>query len=165
MGAKPEYIAWKVDWHFRASGQLLTDRGLPEHEVIGPALDRFLQNTCPWGATRHLVLPYADAGLEALEVFLHQPRRTVAPVESFSRDTRWNEVDDRESDSDDEDEAQRASRRAAMAATLAALPEFLRLDKGRSLRENLIGRAIVEFPVLHVALPSEVAQYEGTPMG
>merc|ERR1712060_543717 len=36
---------------------------------------------------------------------------------------------------------------------------FVKLEKGRSLRSNLEGRSIVEFPVLHVALPKEVGRY------
>eukprot|EP00930_Biecheleria_cincta_P091180 TRINITY_DN8067_c0_g1_i1.p1 TRINITY_DN8067_c0_g1~~TRINITY_DN8067_c0_g1_i1.p1 ORF type:complete len:233 (-),score=17.60 TRINITY_DN8067_c0_g1_i1:308-1006(-) len=38
--SKPAYIAWRVDWHFGHSGQVLTDKSLPEHEVVGKALQR-----------------------------------------------------------------------------------------------------------------------------
>ncbi|CAJ1428779.1 unnamed protein product [Effrenium voratum] len=71
---KPAYIAWRVDWHFGHCGQVLTDKNLPEHEVVGRVLERFLNNSCAWGPTRHLLAPYVEHGADKLEVFLHQPR-------------------------------------------------------------------------------------------
>ena len=35
-----------------------------------------------------------------------------------------------------------------------------RLDKSRTLRENLMDRAIVEYPVLHVATPQDTDQLQ-----
>lgn len=73
--SNPGYISWRVDWHFAVCGQVLTERAIPEHEVIGCVLGKFLNNSLP-RPTRHLLVPYAEMGVERLEVFLHQPPRT-----------------------------------------------------------------------------------------
>mmetsp|Transcript_1654 Transcript_1654/g.3964 ORF Transcript_1654/g.3964 Transcript_1654/m.3964 type:complete len:391 (+) Transcript_1654:47-1219(+) len=196
--AKPAYIAWRVDWHFLAAGQVLTDKGLPEHEVVGRVLDRFLQNSCPWGPTRHLLLKYVEQGLENLEVFLQQPQRTRQELKSWS-DMRREAAEEDEADSEEEPPLKRPESSAEQGVRLPppppppppvpALPEsaseeseesedespakaetavelnaepylpFVRLDKARTLRENLMERSIVEHPVLHVALPEECSHY------
>eukprot|EP00931_Biecheleriopsis_adriatica_P067328 TRINITY_DN41485_c0_g1_i1.p1 TRINITY_DN41485_c0_g1~~TRINITY_DN41485_c0_g1_i1.p1 ORF type:complete len:412 (-),score=107.65 TRINITY_DN41485_c0_g1_i1:27-1229(-) len=205
---KPGYIAWRVDWHFGRSKQVLTDRSLAEHEVVGIALDRFLQNKCSWGATRHLLLPYAEAGLERLAVFLHQPPRAQAAAESDkgqdesgekaeehkeeekkevavaqaseqeleveagcllkppppppppppSLFSTVQEESDEEESVDCEEEEEKAEDDAV--DTEAKGPPFLRLDKSKTLRENLMARAIIEFPVLHVSLPEEIGLFD-----
>jgi len=152
QGGRPQWIAWKVEWHFGHSGQVLTEKMLPEQEVLGPVLDRFLQNKCPWGATRHLLLPYAEAGLDQLEVFLHQPPRAMAPDQPRA-DVEGEDEEDRESGSGNEE-----------VQPVAARHQFHRLDKSLSLRENIKGRTIVEFPVLHIALPQECSSFTGDNM-
>jgi len=160
VSAVPQWISWKVEWHFGRSGQVLTDKGLAEHEVLGPSLDRFFQNKCPWGATRHLLLPYADAGLEQLEVYLHQPPRVAAAADGKGdgRGRRGGESseEDEEEGSGEED---KGSDDSSSTPAVANHVLFQRLDKSLSLRENFRGRAIVEFPVLHVALPQELASF------
>lgn len=201
---KPQWITWKVEWHFEKSSQVLCDRALPEHEVLGPTLARFLNNTCHFGATRHLLLPYIDAGLDQLEVFLHQPSRTEAG-EGFGRTRgKFAGIDESSDEDEDEDGGEEKTRKAATDSvtdeeteeedgedgekeeedkeqkeeqdqhrkpkkrktTSLEMPtapgaHFQRLDKGKSLRENLQGHAVVEFPALYVALPQELARYTG----
>lgn len=205
--SKPAYIAWRVDWHFGRSGQVLTDKSLPEHEVVGKVLQRFLKNSCNWAATRHLLMPYAEAGLDKLEVFLHQPRRTketLADLQSDDKD-KWKPVEktesheeapaepsykefagewqstlprppaapcppplslcDEEEEEDDEEEEEEEKELAENTIDDEGDADdehvlFVKLDKSRTLRENLMTRAIVEYPVLHVALPQEIHQFE-----
>ena len=82
--SKPGYISWRVDWHFGESNQVLTERSLPEHEVVGQVLEKFLNNSLPRGPTKHLLVPYAEMGADKLEVFLHQPPRTNENLAKFS---------------------------------------------------------------------------------
>lgn len=205
--SKPAYIVWRVDWHFGHSGQVLTDKSLAEHEVVGKALQRFLKNSCHWGATRHLLLPYAEAGLDKLEVFLHQPRRTKEALLPFElHDKRTDEPaestepcegksaepdyerfagdwqsslprppappppqqapsDEEEEDADEEEEEEEEEQAAETIqgdegdADAEHVP-FVKLDKSKTLRENLMARAVIEYPVLHVALPQECGRFE-----
>lgn len=126
-------IAWRVDWHFGKSDQVVTDRGLLENEKLDVALTRFLENTWQGKATRHLILPYVEAGLGNLEVFLHQPPNPTASASSSSS-------------------AEDGSGENQLAA-------FCRCTKSASLQDNLVGKTIVEFPVLHVALPDECSKF------
>lgn len=133
-----QWITWRVEWRFGKCGEVLVDRALKEDELLGRSLNRFLDNSWPLGATRHLVLPYADFGLEGLEVFMERPAAC-------------------KEDENDEGSASLAavSRGGGMTGI------FDKLDKARSIRENLMDRAVVEFPVLHVALPTECDQFPG----
>lgn len=150
------WIAWQVEWRFGGAGggppvgggppgeceQVFVDLGLKEHEVLGPALTRFLDNTWPRQATRHLLLPHAEAGVGRLEVFM---RRLSCPE---------NDTDvtlGRGGEESDE------TRRQPMPAVSTEF--YDKLDKGLSLRENLMGRVVMEFPVLHVALPREITSF------
>ncbi|CAJ1437731.1 unnamed protein product [Effrenium voratum] len=100
---KPAYIAWRVDWHFGHCGQVLTDKNLPEHEVVGRVLVEAFTGT--EGLSWPRSLRYVEHGADKL-----------AHPGGFNR----------------------------------------RLDKLRTLRENLMDRVVREFPVLHVALPQEM---------
>eukprot|EP00928_Gymnodinium_smaydae_P051868 TRINITY_DN3552_c0_g1_i1.p1 TRINITY_DN3552_c0_g1~~TRINITY_DN3552_c0_g1_i1.p1 ORF type:complete len:392 (-),score=116.52 TRINITY_DN3552_c0_g1_i1:44-1177(-) len=176
LGERPSHIAWRVEWHFGPT--LLEDRALPEFEVVGPSLARFLENTWSGGMTKHRLLPYAEAGLDALEVFLEQPPR-ISLNESLAESDDDEEVDDEDDEEEEEEESReeesdeeggakrsaegrgRAAKRKARWRQLQQAPAapYCKLDKSKSFRENLAGRAIVEFPVLHVALPSEVSRF------
>ncbi|CAJ1341615.1 unnamed protein product [Effrenium voratum] len=180
---KPAYIAWRVDWHFGHCGQVLTDKNLPEHEVVGRVLERFLNNSCAWGPTRHLLAPYVEHGADKLEVFLHQPRvkepelpgqaeseeEPEAPEASEAPDAPeapeaevdtlssapWRLQPQAESESESESESEQSP-----GAQGQQQQPFVRLDKLRTLRENLMDRVVREFPVLHVALPQELSRFE-----
>jgi len=162
MGLKPAWVAWRVDWHFDHSKQLFTDYGLPEQEVLGPVLERFLDNSWHGGATRHMLLPYAEAGLSKLEIFIEQPSRTALEEQPEIEAGVWGEE---ESESDAEAPVERGGDEAGRgvaeksAAIIASIAPFRRLDKGLSLAANLRGTAVVEFPVLHVALPQELPAF------
>eukprot|EP00927_Polykrikos_kofoidii_P032647 TRINITY_DN2774_c0_g1_i1.p1 TRINITY_DN2774_c0_g1~~TRINITY_DN2774_c0_g1_i1.p1 ORF type:complete len:418 (-),score=85.80 TRINITY_DN2774_c0_g1_i1:232-1485(-) len=152
-GSKPAYIAWRVEWRFGPRGQTgfetkLVDNTLPEHEVVGPSLARFLGDDWKFGPTRHLLLPYVEAGVDKLEVFLKQPPRTALPAE----------LSENESESADEDTKWRRTPRQFPMAP--APPPFCKLDKSRTFRENLAGRSLVEFPVIYVALPRDVGCFD-----
>ncbi|CAJ1374483.1 unnamed protein product [Effrenium voratum] len=169
---KPAYIAWRVDWHFGHCGQVLTDKNLPEHEVVGRVLERFLNNS------------YVEHGADKLEVFLHQPRvkepelpgqaeseeepeagSTVSlpmcppPCGQREVDTLssapWRLQPQAESESESESESEQSP-----GAQGQQQQPFVRLDKLRTLRENLMDRVVREFPVLHVALPQELSRFE-----
>jgi len=139
-------IVWHVEWHFARCDQVLVDRSLPEREVIASALSRFLENRCGWGATKHLLSPYVTAGLENIEVFLQEetpPVTTRRDLEDY-----------------DEDDAERwVTFGGGDCSTGIQRVTFRRLDKSRSLRENLVGCSIVEYPVLHVALQQELERF------
>lgn len=136
-------IYWRVDWHFGKSDQVITDRGLLENEKLDVALHRFLDNTWQLKATRHLILPYAEAGIDQLEVFLHQP--TPPTASSSSSDSLCREDG--------------ASADDTTAGSDVKREPFFRCTKTASLQDNLVGRTIVEFPVLHVALPEECSKF------
>jgi len=198
--SKPVYISWRVDWHFGACGQVLTDRSTAEHEVVGQVLERFLKNSWSRGPTRHLLLPYAEQGIDELQVFLQQPLRARAERESWkSRREMLIEEAEEEMQSEEEPPAKRQnpelsprlpppppppppppkpglpseeseeSEESSDAPSEQSKAEeseaedhfepFARLDLSRTLRENLMDKAIVEYPVLHVALPQEVQRF------
>jgi len=202
--SKPGYISWRVDWHFGESNQVLTERSLPEHEVVGQVLEKFLNNSLPRGPTKHLLAPYAEIGADKLEVFLHQPPRTNENLAKFSekessepesevespakespvrpplpppppppapalphsllsapwRRPALEDIDESESEeeSEEKDEKDEAEQKAEIDPCIEYIP-YIRLDKSRTLRENLMDRAIVEYPVLHVALPQELNRF------
>merc|ERR1712113_858984 len=139
-GFKPALITWQVEWHFDRCGQVITDRGLPEHEVVGSALERFFSNTCPWGPTRHLLLPYFDVGVDKLEVFLlHAPRAAVAEqmaIDQMRRSaehTAETEFAQGQQERIEDGEERVGSGTASKNETPCT--QFKKLDKARSLRE------------------------------
>lgn len=152
-----ERIVWKVEWHFAKSKQQLLDHSLSENERLGDSLARFFQNKAPCGATEHLLLPYVKAGIDQLEVYLHQPSRAVrASLADNTPGKHWMDVgmdlglefegDETNSESD---------------ADASALPQarFVALDLGKSIRENLEEKVLIEHPVFYVALPEESCHY------
>merc|ERR1719491_2144085 len=141
----PPWIAWRIEWHFGKSNQVLTDKGLSENTVIDVALRRLLDNTWSGGATRHLILPYVEAGAENLEVFLEEP--------STSRVAAAGAVENLGGTMSS------ASTPALASNQAAATSSFVKLDRTATLRAALIGRAVVEFPVLRVALPQECGRF------
>eukprot|EP00435_Cladocopium_sp_Y103_P066598 s188_g28.t2 len=192
--SNPGYISWRVDWHFAACSQVLTERAIPEHEVIGCVLGKFLNNSLPRGPTRHLLVPYAELGVEKLEVFLHQPPRTkenkvqakeLSDSEEESEESPvsrpaplpppppppdpllsapWRrpppdqeESESEEEESEREEEAAEGEEKGSEADLCSEYIPYVRLDKSRTLRENLMDRAIVEYPMLHVAMPQDAA--------
>merc|ERR1711879_522597 len=169
-----------------------------EHEVIGAMLERFFNNSWPPRATRHLLLAYAEVGVEQLEVFLNQPRRAavaeaaaiarVATAKKASAAAHVNNDDyedsgdaavssgvDNDNDSDDEygithgDRAPGTRAKQRGSRTLTEIhPEYVpyrQLDKNQSFRENFRGRAVIEYPMLHVALPKELARFTAPMLG
>jgi len=143
----PISISWRVDWHFGKSGQVITDRGLLENEKLGDALTRFLENTWQFKATQHLILPYVEAGVDQLEVFLHQPSIPTSSTSSSASREKEDSVEGT-AGADDTTTSSDASRLL-----------FCRCKKTASLQDNLVGQTVVEFPVLHVALPEECARF------
>jgi len=152
-----ERIVWKVEWHFAKSNQVLIDHSLSENDRLGDSLARFFQNKAPCGATEHLLQPYVKAGIDQLEVFLHQPSRAVrASLADNTPGKHWMDVgmdlglefegDESDSVTDDDDDG-----------VLQA--QFVALDLGTSIRQSLEGMVLVEHPVFYVALPEERCHY------
>jgi len=76
VGFEPYCINWRVEWHFGACDKVFAHRTLKETEVLGTVLAALLESDPASGQpTKHMLLPYAEAGLEQLEVFLEQPGR------------------------------------------------------------------------------------------
>lgn len=174
---------------------MLVHKTLEETQVLGTALAALMETDPSTDQpTRHLLLPYAEAGLDQLEVFLEQPGRariaatastmeagitgcesssdegigeekaenlekvTKAPAEE---EKDKDEEEEEEEDQEEQEERLRGDQEKVQAASAKDAPEFLQLDKGLTLQANLRGRAIMEFPVLHVALPKELARFGG----
>jgi hypothetical protein len=165
--SKAPRIAWRVEWRFDHCGQVFVDNGFPEEDVLAEALERFLENKWAVRATRHLLLPYVAAGVDQLEVFLHQPPLARAALRGEKIDFGI-EASDEEEEYEGQQRSVPVEQEAARRQTGCEEDEpawettYQRLDKGRSLRENLTGRAVLEFPVLQIALPSEVSRYCGS---
>jgi len=183
----PTTISWRVEWHFAHCGRTLVHKGMRETERLDAALSKMLENDPSSGqAMKHLLLPYAEAGVDKLEVFLQQPRRAqlatqlatfdsmasacsvgcesdsseaeedpIAVEKGSDEDSQEGEADTSEDEGDTKTPQGRKRKRGEQQE---ACP-FIQLDKTASLQENLRNRAIVEFPVLHVALPSELSKF------
>lgn len=147
MGDKPLLVAWRVEWHFGKVGQVLTDPVWSENEYVGTSVARFLENKWTMGATRHLLMPYVEAGLDQLSVFLHLP---TDPTPALA---------EAEEGSDEEHDDETAPPSRAAEPAVGQAEGYRLLDKEKSLRENLADSTILEFPVIHVALPCEADRF------
>jgi len=174
-----QFISWTVEWHFGRCGQVLVDRALPEHSGLRISITRFLENTWARGATKHLLPPYVEAGVDQLQVFLHRPACAARAFQeaSFFRDADESseEVEEEkegeeeeeseeedEENTDNRDQAGARKRKRCSSCLMCPFPTeegYEKLDCSLSLRENLAGRVVVEYPVLHVALPQEVSRF------
>merc|ERR1712087_292675 len=97
------------------------------------------------------------------EKLAEPPEKRPRPMEIESDDP----LDDAENDDaldEESEEEESCEREPGSGKTQDALgrdvPPFILLDKTLTLQENLRSRAIMEYPVLHIALPKEVALFQ-----